>query len=988
MKPPRFNGMDAPSWISRVQFYFDHLMLPVDQRLHYVVMLFDPPAADWIFNYQANNHCVLWPDFLEDVRRRFDPLCFQNFIGLIAKLTQTGSLADYNNQFESMLNRVRGVPESTLVPIYVEGLQQPVKNQVKHQYPSSVASAMALAVEYDGCIDRPTPSPGFQRRQWIPREQRLTTGSTPGAQPDTSSTARPNQLKSSPYSRLPVIRLSAAEKADRTKKNLCWYCPEKYTPSHVCNKTFLAYMGVDEDSENEEDGQPEPPETADIITADISHIYALDGKYRAESIELQGSIGASPVLVLVDTGSTHDFLHPRIAEKLALPLQQIRPFRVYVGSGQSIICSHASISTRLVIQNQVFLVDLHILPVHGPDVILGMAWLKSLRRVTNDFEQGTLEFVRDGKQVCLKIDSQMPREVSVRTFAALMHLHGEADLFEVVGVPPGSDRPGGADPPAFPAELPDSIHAVLEAHTSVFSLPSGMPPPRFCDHRIHLRADSKPVNVRPYRYPYFQKNEIERQVHEMLNSGIIRPSQSSFSSPVLLIRKKDGSFRFCIDYRALNTATVPVHFPIPTADELFDELGAARCFTKLDLRSGYHQIRMHTNDVYKTAFRTHDEHFEFLVMPFGLTNAPSTFQSAMNAIFRPILRKFVIVFFDDILIYSPCLESHAQHLREVLSILHTHQFFVKLSKCTFCSSTVDYLGHLISDGKLRADPSKIEAMVDWPTPTTVKQLRGFLGLTGYYRRFIAHYAIIASPLTDLLKKDSFAWSEAATESFNRLKTAMVSAPVLRLPDFTKTFYLETDASDFGVGAVLLQDNHPMAFFSKKLGPRRRVTSTYHKELYAIVEAVQKWRQYLLGREFVIRSDQKILKELLQQVIQTPDQQLYVRKLMGNKFRIEYKTGASNRVADALSRRDMEGDGAPPVFENPEALVDPAAAAADTARLLTLCHPMPDILDLLRVDTDAASDLTELKERILAGTADKRYTLANGADLFSAPYPCG
>ena len=383
------------------------------------------------------------------------------------------------------------------------------------------------------------------------------------------------------------------------------------------------------------------------------------------------------------------------------------------------------------------------------------------------------------------------------------------------------------------------ILSVLRSHEAVFHAPTSMPPARPFDHRIHLLPNSKPVNVHPYRYPYFQKNEIERQVKEMLASGVIQPSQSPFSSPVLLIRKKDGTFRFCIDYRAVNTATVPDHFPIPTSDELFDELGSARFFTKLDLRSGYHQIRMHTDDVFKTAFRTHDGHFEFLVMPFGLTNAPSTFQSAMNAIFRPLLRTFVIVFFDDVLVYSPTLESHVRHLHEVLTILKSNHFFVKLSKCVFCSTTVDYLGHLIAGGNLRADPEKIAAMVAWPVQASIKQLRGFLGLTGYYRRFIAHYATLAGPLTELLKKDAFAWSPVAENSFLALKAAMTSAPVLRLPDFSKLFYIETDASDFGVGAVLLQEGHPLAYFSKKLGPRRRVSSTYHKELYAIVEAVQK-----------------------------------------------------------------------------------------------------------------------------------------------------
>ena len=255
-------------------------------------------------------------------------------------------------------------------------------------------------------------------------------------------------------------------------------------------------------------------------------------------------IGTAEVRILVDTGSSHDFLHPRVAERLALPLQKVRPFRVYVGNGEFLLCSWASRQTRIVVQNHVFLVDLHILPVHGPEVILGRVWLKSLRRVTNDFDAGTLEFVRNGEHIRLKLVPPPTRSVSLRRFASLLALRGEAELFELVQFPQRDTDTEGAASICFPKDLPEEILAVLKSHGKVFGLPSGMPPKRQFDHKIHLLPESKPVNVRPYRYPYFQKTEIERQVKEMLETGIVRPSHSPFSSPVLLIRKKDGSFRF------------------------------------------------------------------------------------------------------------------------------------------------------------------------------------------------------------------------------------------------------------------------------------------------------------------------------------------------------------------------------------------------------------------------------------------------------------
>ncbi|KAJ0494369.1 putative nucleotidyltransferase, Ribonuclease H [Helianthus annuus] len=398
-----------------------------------------------------------------------------------------------------------------------------------------------------------------------------------------------------------------------------------------------------------------------------------------------------------------------------------------------------------------------------------------------------------------------------------------------------------------------------------------------------------------------QKDIIEQTVQEMLNAGVIRNSASPFASPVVLVKKKDGSWRLCIDYRKLNNATVKNRFPIPLVEELFDELQGATIFSKLDLRSGYHQVRMNNDDIQKTAFRTHQGLYEFLVMPFGLTNAPATFQSLMNSIFQQFLRKFILVFFDDILIYSKTLEEHVSHLKLTLNLFREHHLFAKRSKCSFGGGTVEYLGHLISKDGVATDPKKVEAIQNWPQPMNVKQLRGFLGLAGYYRRFIKSFGILAKPLTELLKKDAFEWNSQATSAFEELKKALSSPPVLALPNLSLPFILETDASSRGIGAVIMQNGHPIAYISKALSPKQQALSVYEKELLAIMFAIQHWRHYLSMGKFIIRTDQKSLKYLIDQKINTPLQHVWLSKMMGFDYEIVYKKGSDNLVADALSR---------------------------------------------------------------------------------------
>ena len=449
--------------------------------------------------------------------------------------------------------------------------------------------------------------------------------------------------------------------------------------------------------------------------------------------------------------------------------------------------------------------------------------------------------------------------------------------------------------------LKGGIERLINEYADIFTEPTSLPPFRTNhNHKIVLKERSDPVNQRPYRYAVHQKNEIDKMVQELLKAGTIQASSSPYASPVVLLKKKDNTWRLCVDYRRLNNMTIKDRFPIPLIEDLMDELGGSRVYSKIDLRAGYHQVRMEESDIHKTAFRTHSGHFEYLVLPFGLTNAPATFQGLMNHVFSEFLRKFVLIFFDDILMYSSSEEEHELHLEEVFKLMRANKLYAKRSKCEFATDHVEYVGHFIQASGVSIDPRKVKAVEEWPQPKSVKMLRGFF-LSGYYRRFMKDFGIIARPLTALTKKDGYEWNGEAQVAFEELKKTLCNAHVLALPQFDKPFVVETYACGNGIGAVLMQEGHPLVYISRQLKGKQLHLSIYENELLAVVFAVQKWRHYLLTNHFVIRTDQRSIKYFLEQRLNTPVQQQWLPKLLEFDYEIQYKQGKDNVAADALSR---------------------------------------------------------------------------------------
>ena len=494
-------------------------------------------------------------------------------------------------------------------------------------------------------------------------------------------------------------------------------------------------------------------------------------------------------------------------------------------------------------------------------------------------------------------------------------------------------------------------------------------------------GNAMPIKQQPYRVSHSQKASIEKHINEMLDQGIIEVSSSPWSSPVVLVKKKDGGTRFCIDYRKLNAVTRKDSYPLPRIDDALDSLAGAKYFSTLDLQSGYHQVAMHPDSKEKTAFISHAGLYQFNVLSFGLTNAPPQFQRLMSRILHGLEWKICLVYIDDVIIFSSSFSDHLSRLKTVFDRFRAANLKLKPSKCHFAQDSVNYLGFIVSSSGIAPDPQKLEAVKSFPTPKTVKEVRSFLGLCNYYRRFVEGFSKIASPLNTLTRKNiSFVWTPDCETAFSELRKRLCSPPILAYPHFSAPFHLYTDASQTALGYILGQivdgKEVVLAYGGRELTVTEKRYSTTEREALAVVDGIKRYQPYLSGKRFFVHTDHGSLSWLMK--VRDPTGRLarWALQLQQYDFEIIHRAGTLNGNADALSRRS---------YAPPQHLIKPESIPSSLTRPVAVIEhpcPQPDSLaKLQREDRDLADIIRYLESTQLPADDSQARSLLLSIDDF-------
>ncbi|CAL9010913.1 unnamed protein product [Prunus brigantina] len=840
----------------------------------------------------------------------------------------TRSVSEYTEEFMRLAERNHLTEtDNQQVARYNNGLKISIQEKIGMQNIWTLQEAINMALKAER-LEKEKPQPNFRRNTTEASEYTASASSGSGdkgkaQQQNPGGSTKPATVgQNKNYNEGSSRNYNRGQPRNQSQNPYAKPMMDIWHRSNVCPERKQANFieEADEDEENDEVREDDyagaefaVEEGMEKITLVLQRILLAPKKegQRHSIFRSLCSIKNKVCDVIVDNGSCENFVSKKLVEYLQLSTEpHVSPYSLgWVKKGPSVRVAETCRVPLSIGKHYRDDVLCDVIDMDACHILLGRPWQFDVD-ATFKGRDNVILFSWNNRKIAMATTTPSKQSVEPKTRSSsfLTLISSEQELNEAVKeaecfcplVLKGLFKLGRGED-----DIPQDVQQILSQFQELLSenLPNELPLMRDIQHRIDLVPGASLPNLPHYRMSPKENDILREQIEELLRKGFIRESLSPCAIPVLLVPKKDKTWRMCVDSRAINKITVKYRFLIPRLEDMMDVLGGSRVFSKIDLRSGYHQIRIRPGDEWKTAFKSKDGLFEWLVMPFGLSNAPSTFMRLMNQVLRPFIGSFVVVYFDDILIYSTTKEEHLVHLRQVLDVLRENKLYVNLKKCTFCTNKLLFLGFVVGENGIQVDDEKIKAILDWPAPKTVSEVRSFHGLATFYRRFVKHFSSIAAPITECLKKGRFSWGEEQERSFAEIKEKLCTAPVLALPNFEKVFEVECDASGVGVGAVLSQDKRPVAFFSEKLSDACQKWSTYDQEFYAVVRALKQWEHYLIQKEFVLFTDHQALKFINSQKNIDKMHARWVAFLQKFSFVIKHTSGGkTNRVADALSRR--------------------------------------------------------------------------------------